>query len=409
MAAPLAPVPAPRTQQLDFHSTAPSPFVVPAGTTQIYDTDVLGTLYASQVTLESGSSLVVQGSAPLLIIAEQGVRLDGWIRVNGDPGISALHPDVGVLPYVDPWPGAPGQASGGSGASSSATLLASTPQGDSAPGTGGGRGGESGYKPSNPGLAQLGGNGGGGRFAADQLTQGGKPLLRLQATAGNEGAPTATSALSGTAPPQGGQPGQSPFVDGDPNNDFFGTGFDASTGQLIPGELKAPRGGFGGGAGGDAILSGTYPLIPWSFSQEWQGGPGGAGGGLVAVFCRQLAIGPEGGIEANGGYGGRGSFDPPSLLALGGCGGGGSGGMLLIQAGSLDLSQAQPGCLRALGGSGTYYDLGDIDAGPVSGNGGPGLIQVHVGSPDWIQTPIGVEVGELSTPTAKLLLPFQLN
>lgn len=380
-------------------------FVVPAGTTQIYDTDLQGTLLASDVILETGSTLDVRGSQPLLIIAEGRIILDGSILANGQPGVSVVPPGLGIISSVDPWPGAPAQVGGGAGGSSSETLLGSTPKGGDAPGIGGGRGGASGFTPSNSALLQLGGSGGGGRFAADDPV----PSDGLQALPGGSGAVNATSAISGFNAPEGGAAGSPVFVDGNPDNDFFGYGLDPLTGVPILGELAAPRGGFGGGAGGDAILSGAFPQIPWNVDQEWQGGPGGGGGGLVALFAREIAVGPEGRIEANGGYGGRGEYAPPSLLSLGGCGGGGSGGMILMQAGSFDLTAAPANCFRALGGSGTYYDLSDLSPGPISGNGGAGLIQLHVGSGEDIRLPQGQALASYSTPDAKQLLPFPLN
>jgi hypothetical protein len=380
-------------------------FVVPAGTTQIYDTDLQGTLLASDVILETGSTLDVRGSQPLLIIAEGRISLDGWILANGQPGISVIPPGLGIISTVDPWPGAPAQVGGGAGGTSSQTVLGSTPKGGDAPGIGGGRGGASGYAPSNGSLLQLGGSGGGGRFAADDPV----PSAGFQALPGGPGAASAFSAISGLNAPEGGAAGSPVFVDDNPNNDFFGYGLDALTGAPILGELAAPRGGFGGGAGGDAILSGTFPQIPWDVEQEWQGGPGGGGGGLVALFAREIAVGPEGRIEANGGFGGRGEYAPPSLLSLGGCGGGGSGGMILMQAGSFDLTAAPANCFRAMGGSGTYYDLSDLSSGPISGNGGAGLIQLHVGSGEDIRLPQGQSLASFSAPDAKQLLPFPLN
>lgn len=381
------------------------PFVVPAGTTQIYDTDLQGTLLASDVILEAGSTLEVRGSAPLLIVAEGRITLDGWILANGQPGISVIPVGLGIISTLDPWPGAPAQAGGGPGGSSSQTEFGSTPQGGDAPGVGGGRGGASGFASSNGGLLQLGGSGGGGRFAADDPV----PSAGFQALPGGPGAASATSAISGLNAPEGGAAGSPVFVDDDPDNDFFGYGFDERTGLSILGELKAPRGGVGGGAGGDAILSGTFPQIPWNVEQEWQGGPGGGGGGLVAMFAREIVVGPGGRVEANGGFGGRGEYAPPSLLSLGGCGGGGSGGMILMQAGSFDLTAAPSNCFRAMGGSGTFYDLEDLSAGPISGNGGAGLIQLHVGSADDVKVPQGQSVADFSAPDAKRLLPFPLN
>ncbi len=387
-------------------SAAPPAFVVPAGAVQFYDTDVEGTLFASDVILESGSRLIVRGTQPLLIVAEGTVQLDGWIEADGGPGLNALHPSWMIVPYIDPWPGPPGVLGSGPGGASSEALLASTAQGGSAPGIGGGQGGASGFAPANGAELQLGANGGGGRFALDAPAGGSSAPLGLAAQPGRDGAPTATSAVSGTTPPEGGQPGSSPFVDGDPSNDFFGFGFDAATGQPFAGELQAPRGGFGGGAGGDAILSGSFPLIPWTIDQEWQGGSGGSGGGLVAVFARRVVFGPGGGLSANGGWGGKGAFASASQLSLSGCGGGGSGGMILLQAGTVDFTAAQPDCLQSVGGEGGYADPFDLSQGPDGGNGGPGIIQVHTGSVDQVRLPAGQSLADFSAPDAFQLLPF---
>lgn len=88
-------------------------------------------------------------------------------------------------------------------------------------------------------------------------------------------------------------------------------------------------------------------------------------------------------------------------------GGGGSGGMIVLDAQRIDLTQASPNALDALGGP------GGVGAGPdgagAGGDGGPGLVQLHVPDPTRdVELPPGVPLADLTAPDAHVLLPAKL-
>ncbi|QDU65716.1 hypothetical protein [Engelhardtia mirabilis] len=369
--------------------------VVPAGTTVQFDS-ALG-LAVDSVLIEQGATVRVFGSAPLRILATDQIRIDGTLDLSGydAPGV------VQLQGATAPSAGGAGAAGGGFGgvgssATNSATLtglpgsaLASTyPRG--------GEGGESSFAPGSNDNQRRGAGGGGGRLAQDALAQG------LMATAGKQGSPSAQGAMSFINAAAGGQPGPSPFS-GSTDDDFFGIGLDAATGQLVHGELSQPAPGRGGGAGGDSIESSIIPPLPWTPSKDAVGGGGGGGGGLGLLSTARLIVGPSGRILANGGDGAMGETASVSN-PIGGSGGGGSGGMLLIQAREFDLSMAGPDAISAIGGKGGA-GIGDLVAG---GDGGPGLIQFHVeGDPATaILLPVGLGLADLTAPDAHVLLPF---
>src|SRR4030095_10774882 len=81
-----------------------------------------------------------------------------------------------------------------------------------------------------------------------------------------------------------GSKGPRPFFDGDPTNDFWGT-MRTSSGQMILGELASPWAGAGGGAGGNAICSNTFPTTPFDPTGDEKGAGGGGGGGSLTVLA----------------------------------------------------------------------------------------------------------------------------
>ena len=157
----------------------------------------------------------------------------------------------------------------------------------------------------------------------------------------------------------GGEPGDPVFVDGDPENDFIGTG----------GELPVLIGGQGGGGGGSRVDSWRH--LTWSASPlgapltappappyypilaagsvffsptlfDGKGGAGGGGGGSVQLRSfSDIIIGRTGHIDARGGHGGGGEVVQNGNV--GGGGGGGSGGAVLLQAARNIVVEAQIG------------------------------------------------------------------
>ena len=170
-----------------------------------------------------------------------------------------------------------------------------------------------------------GAGGGGGGFGSDGAD-------------GDDGDNNAKGALTDTSPPVGGSPGPAVFQDGAATNDFFGVrqGYDSlgmPNGLFESGELVRPRGGQGGGAGGDAIKGSGFPDDS-AWKQNEQGAGGGAGGGVVIIRALgTIQIGSSGRISADGGAGAKGSRPQNGgFQIIGGCSGGGSGGMLVLES-----------------------------------------------------------------------------
>lgn len=273
-------------------------------------------------------------------------------------------------------------------------------------------------------------------------------VIGLDAEQGFNGYPGATGALSNANPPQGGSQGPRPFFDGDPTNDFWGT-MRTQGGQLIRGELLDPWAGAGGGGGGDAIVSNSFPTTPFDPTGDEKGaGGGGAGGSITILALGEIKFGPRGRILSSGGTGGGGenSTQTGDVTHIGGGSGGGSGGHIILQSATrIDLSELvstsgvnmPAGGLFALGGEGgagkdnlggarpggvpqapqfdalpansypnTTAPCGVIsgqagytfnnNVGPTiccGGDGGPGLIQLHVPSllTDFLRPNTGLE------------------
>jgi hypothetical protein len=183
--------------------------------------------------------------------------------------------------------------------------------------------------------------------------------IGLDAEAGFSGSPVAAGAITGSMPPPGGSVGPRPFVDGDRTNDFWGT-LHTTTGQVIHGELAHPWAGAGGGAGGDAIASNAFPDNPFSPTGDEKGSGGGGGGGcLVLIAQGPIMFGQAGRIDASGGTGGGGENSASGgITHIGGGSGGGSGGHVILGSDDrIDFSRCStssnpPGGIYALGGQG---------------------------------------------------------
>lgn len=145
--------------------------------------------------------------------------------------------------------------------------------------------------------------------------------------------------------------------DGDNTNDFWGRRFDPTSGSYIIGELLAPWGGAGGGAGGDSQilvrkdldgvngldpLNDFFPDRPFLGNTHYyrKGAPGGGGGGqLLIMAIGDIVLGPNVQIWAKGGAGYGGESVGFTYWQISGSGGGSGGHVVLHTASRLDISQ----------------------------------------------------------------------
>ena len=142
----------------------------------------------------------------------------------------------------------------------------------------------------------------------------------------------------------------------------------------------ATVGADGGGATGGAVYGDTVALVNQMFLGSGAGGgghndygsgrtngPGGYGGGIIAIFA--ITLHNYGTIDCDGADGGVCSYCGENTV---GCGGGGSGGSILIEAGTF---WSHSGAMISDGGMGTIHTYsGAIGTG---GDGGDGRIAIH--------------------------------
>lgn len=343
------------------------------------ETVVNGRVDIHDLHVTASGTLVIQGPNPCTILVAGSALIEGEINLRGNNNLS-----VATLNTTNqPEPGASGKAGGGTGGTGNYLTSQSTPAGGPGFGAwnvagGGGAGGESAYDPHWPNSSdqfRRPAGGGGGTFGHDFLRPKlivtnyqnvnscpDQQVIGYDAEQGFPGYPGAIGVLSGASPPQGGLPGARPFFDNDPTNDFWGTMLTAS-GQLIQGELTRPWAGEGGGAGGNAIVSNSFPTTPFDPAGDEKGaGGGGAGGSLTILSLGPITFGARGRIIASGGTGGGGenSF-AGDITHIGGGSGGGSGGHIILQTASqIDIRNVvsnsnggnPPGGMFALGGNG---------------------------------------------------------
>ncbi|MEM1447567.1 MAG: Ig-like domain-containing protein [Planctomycetota bacterium] len=303
--------------------------------------------------IETGGRLIITGPNTATILATGTVVIEGEIIVDGGDSFG-----VGTLNTTNiPEPGASGRAGGGRGGTGSFLTSQSTPKGGDGngafdiPGLGG-EGGETGYAPlgSCEKDNRRGAGGGGGRLGRDVFFdwQQGSPtgLLRCQSLVGMDaepgftGSPDGTGAISQELPARGGAMSPFPFVDGRDDNDFFGTKVTAD-GEVVVGELPGLIAGAGGGAGGDASRTATFPMTPFSPTGDEKGAGGGGGaGGLLMLAIGNIEVRAGGSVHADGGHGGGGEnvvfFD-----RVGGGSGGGSGGHIVLSSASQIVIEAE--------------------------------------------------------------------
>ncbi|MFT7485699.1 MAG: hypothetical protein ACI9F9_001549 [Candidatus Paceibacteria bacterium] len=371
-----------------------------------------GRLDIRDLYIPAGSSLRIQGPNAATILCSGSVLIEGLLTVNGGNAKSVFTLNTPNQPES----GAAGQGGGGDGGTGSYLTTQVTQIGGNGEGAYGvanlgGLGGESGYADGNSGAARRAAGGGGGRLGHDQIIDGvpcpDQDRIGLDAESGFTGADTATSS-QGPHLPYGGRIGPSPFgaVPGS-ENDFFGTkvqNVGLLTEALIVGELSGVIPGTGGGAGGDATRThgGVYPpqdLI--AVDQDKGCGGGGGAGALTILALGDITFGAMGRIEARGGHG-NGGENTSGVNRVGGGSGGGSGGHVILQtAGKIDLSAASTGLstptLDAKGGQGGDGLSGQ--GGAYLGESNPGQDAIHIGGAGdnpWIPvtgcTPTGVGI-----------------
>jgi len=404
-----------------------------------------GILDLRNLRIAEGAILRIQGPNPFYVLATGRVEVLGTLDASGTSSIGVNTLNTTSLPE----PGSPGQAGGGKGGTGSPLTGLSSPRGGNGFGAfgvpdGGGGGGETGWSNTYFVDTLRGAGGGGGRFGPGQLQSLGpvnqfglydQSFIGLDAENGfaNKNA-QANGAITGASGPFGGRIGPSPFLDGNPTNDFWGILFDPGTGMTQRGELLRPWAGAGGGGGGDAsyVPFGSFPppWVPWN---DKKGAGGGGGGGSVTILSLgTIQVGPSGLLRARGGTGGGGE-NTIYLDRVGGGSGGGSGGHVILHSASkIDLSMTVNVALLATGGeggvgkdntggaslgpSGNKEQLPHNDACPpgyptagpnackghvdgAGGDGGPGIVQLHApGGPANILLPAGVTLDMLSKP-----------
>ncbi len=304
--------------------------------------------------VEEGGVLKIEGPNPFVLDARGDVWIRGRIIADGQSSSGVTTLNTTNIPE----PGAPGHAGGGRGGSGSPLVAASSPGGTAGDGAfglpnAGGQGGETGWSTNATIERRRGAGGGGGRTGADVLfsaTQFDQRRIGYDAEPGFSRGALAhhvadNGALSGPAGPQGGAVGASPFVDGDPTNDFFGVARDDATGRFVVGELARPWAGAGGGGGGDASLvpGGVWPNPTFSpFADEKGAGGGGGGGSVRLTALGSILFGDAGQISARGGTGGGGE-NTSFLNRVGGGSGGGSGGHVVLECATrIDLRAKSP-------------------------------------------------------------------
>ncbi|MFT5050406.1 MAG: hypothetical protein ACI8QZ_001808 [Chlamydiales bacterium] len=426
---------------------------------------VNGLIDVRNIRIFPGAQVVFQGPNPVKILASGSVIIEGELVASGDSSDGVVSLDT----TNEAEPGAIGQAGGGNGGTGSFLTSQSTSRGGNGFGAfglpnGGGRGGETGFHPTAKD-DRRGAGGGGGRLGPDILhlrpIQGAptdmrfvqtQTLIGMDAEPGFGGGPLGTGAVSQNDRAVGGDMGPFPFTDGDDDNNFYGSMLrldPVSMEQvLVAGELTGISAGSGGGAGGDAVTSNSFPLVPFEETGDEKGAGGGGGGGSISITAVGDITLPEGGrITANGGRGAGGENTNFQDHVGGGSGGGSGGHILLASAGQISITSAAAAtgpfyrdsnstdnhparALSALGGQGgvgmddvgggrpagptswrcdgipldrlelafpgglsidvppvgqdCFDDLGGIPNGSIpgtGGDGGPGLIQLHVDSP----------------------------
>ncbi|MEM7307736.1 MAG: hypothetical protein AAF682_13740 [Planctomycetota bacterium] len=383
-----------------------------------------GVLDVEDLLISAGTFLrVAPGTNPLTIIATGDVTIEGTIDVSGFDA-----KQIGTLFTAWlPEPGASGPAGGASGGTSSFLTSSSTSRGGFGDGpfgiqNAGGNGGETGYDGTTDKQRRRGAGGGGGRFAPDFSAEEG-----MTAEMGGTGHPQGKGAESGgELPAQGGPPGLGAFLDGDTENDFWGKrgiyDGDGNLQEILTGELASPWAGYGGGAGGDALNKDAFPTIPFGppNTTDKKGCGGGGGGGQLRIIALGRIIFKDGGRILIGGGDGATGENVLGFDHIAGSSGGGSGGHVILESATqIDFTdgganQVPQEYVQARGGEGGIPKIPEPWSG--GGNGGPGVVQLHVpnsnpataigtSETDDIRIPFFSSLDELTKPTGQVLIP----
>ena len=300
-----------------------------------------GVLHVRNLHIRQGQVVRGLGPNPLVLVVDGDAQIDGVLSASGANGASLAvlgqyrgvgdvvppHAGGGHGEPVVPSRGPSGGPAGGAGGSHAAgDLLHAEAPGWPAPGTNGGGGG-SGQVGCDPCSRSSGGGGGAAATQGDPWypsTGGTGSFFAQRAGIGGFGCAGAAGASTRTL--VGGTAGADLFRDPTATNDFWGDAYEPRLGTRRRGELAAPVGGSGGGAGGSRPVDGNCAT-----EQHWNGEDGGGGGGVLVLQVRgTLTVGSTGRIEANGGSGYRRAL--PYFDLVGG-GGGGAGGMVVLMAG----------------------------------------------------------------------------
>lgn len=358
----------PPNQVIVFDTTSTLFFGGPGGVPQYTQLAVNGRLDVRDLTIPSTSEIRIQGVNRARILASGTVTIDGKITVNGSHAAQVFTLNTPFQPEPGAAGQAGGGAGGqGSFLTTQVTRRGENGYGAFGVANGGGQGGEGGWSNTSSATARRAAGGGGGVFGHDMPANTSvfcpdQTIWGLDAEAGFPGSPQAFSAIdTASQPPLGGLPGPSPFNElGGTSNDFWGTmrkDFDTTEESLVVGELLDPHAGAGGGGGGDAtrVTDGIFPpatLINGN-SDKGAGGGGGAGS-LTLLALGDINFGPTGQVTAIGGHG-SGGENTGGTNRIGGGSGGGSGGHIILQtAAQIDLSAVPSGTMAidARGGQG---------------------------------------------------------
>jgi len=203
--------------------------------------------------------------------------------------------------------------------------------------------------------------------------------------------------------PWGGHVGPSPFSDqGGTDDDFFGTkrkAFGTVDEEVVIGELPFPTPGAGGGAGGDGTWCSSYPPDTLVYNRQEKGAGGGGGAGALTIRALgNITVSGSGQIQAIGGHG-NGGENTLYVNRVGGGSGGGSGGHIILEAGgyvnlsSLDANHVGIVARGGEGGAGESNQGGAAngeqsfwDDGKHPGWPTPGTINASNVHPPWIPT-----------------------
>jgi hypothetical protein len=178
--------------------------------------------------------------------------------------------------------------------------------------------------------------------------------------------------------PQGGIVGTRPFADNDSTNDFLGlmvtTTGQVVRGELA--QIWAGAGGGGGGDSCNTAAFPTTPFL-CSGDEKGCGG-GGGGGSVTILALGDIRLGQRGVIDAGGGVGGGGENSASGgITRIGGGSGGGSGGHIILQSASqVDLSNCQTAFGAGIFARGGQGGAGKNDKGGAKAPGlatGPSL------------------------------------